>query len=109
MFLSLFNILVVDWFRVIRGLVNDISESRQHEIGKRRFLLVVDPPAFGSRESVGDENMYFNVFSQTAISNARAMGRLRVMGVGVGVGPKTRSDPSPCLTPRYPTIRHNNQ
>ena len=79
----------------------DISDSGSKTIGKRRLLLVVDPPAVGSRQSVGDENVYFDVLSQTAISNARAMGTLRVMGVGVGVGQKTRSDLLYGLTPRY--------
>ena len=84
MFLSLVHILAVDWFRVIRGLVNDISDSRQHEIGKRRFLLVVDPPAVGSRESVGDGNVYFDVLSQTVASNARFDGNFTSYGRGSG-------------------------
>ena len=48
--------------------------------------MVVDPPEFGSRQSVGDENGYFDVLYQAAISNARCDGNLTNYGRGSGRG-----------------------
>ena len=59
---------------------------RQQNVGKRCVLMVVDPPEFGSRQSVGDENGYFDVLYQTAISNARCDGNLTNYGRGSGRG-----------------------
>ena len=59
---------------------------KQQTIGKRRLLQVVDLPAVGSRQSVGDENVYFDVLYQTAISNARCDGNLASYGRGSGRG-----------------------
>ena len=59
---------------------------RQQNVDKRCVLMVVDPPEFGSRQSVGDENGYFDVRYQTAISNSRCDGNLTNYGRGSGRG-----------------------
>ena len=64
----------------------DISDSHSKTIGMRRLLLAVDPPVVGSLQSVGDENVYFDVLYQTAISNARCNGNLASYGRGSGRG-----------------------
>ena len=61
--------------------------------------MVVDPPEFGSRQSVGDENGYCDVLYQAAISNARCDGNLTNYGRGSGRGLENTILPLPGSTP----------
>ena len=69
---------------------------------ERLFLLVVGPPVFGSRETVGDGNVYFDLLSQTVASNARFDGNFASYGRGSGRGSKNTVLLSPHSYPSIP-------
>ena len=74
---------------------------------ERLFLLVVGPPVFGSRETAGDGNVYFDLLSQTVASNARFDGNFASYGRGSGRGSKNTVLPPARSYPLLPYFTLN--